>query len=163
MKKILSLVCALCLFSGMAFAQSETEKGQAAAGVQLVYGSGIKNLGLGARFMYNPINQLRAEVGFNYYFKKHGESMFDVNLNAHYLLGVYQEKLYLYPIAGFCFASVNDYDSGYDKDINKFGFNLGAGAEYLVTEHIGVTLEYRHSLMKDIDQGVFSLGANYKF
>lgn len=160
MKKLLSLVCAVCLFSGMAFAQSEVDKGQAAVGTQLVYGSNIESLGLGARFMYNPINHLRAEAGFNVYFKRDHQSMFDVNLNAHYLIGVYQEKLYLYPIAGLCFASTH---SDVIEDFNRFGLNLGAGAEYLVSERVGLTLEYRHTIMKTIDQGVFSIGANYKF
>ena len=41
--------------------------------------------------------------------------------------------------------------------------NLGAGAEYRITENIGIALEYRHTILKDIDQGVFTIGANYKF
>ena len=100
--------------------------------------------------------------------------MWDANLNAHYLINVYQDKLYLYPIVGLNFSSLSFDDKGFlkeygvdpnfeHKDINRFGLNLGAGAEYRVTEKIGLSLEYRHTILKDIDQGVFSIGANYKF
>ena len=172
MKKILALVCTVLL--GITAASAQVTQGDVAAGINLNYGSGIENLGLGAKFQYTIIDHLRAEVGFNYFFKKNYESMWDANLNAHYLINVYKDKLYLYPIVGLNFSSlIFDYkcflkEYGVDpnfehKDINRFGLNLGAGAEYRVTEKIGLSLEYRHTILKDIDQGVFSIGANYKF
>ena len=172
MKKILALVCTVLL--GITAASAQAYKGDVAAGINLNYGSGIENIGLGAKFQYTIIDHLRAEVGFNYFFKKNFESMWDANLNAHYLINVYQEKLYLYPIVGLNFSSLSFDEKGFAKeygvdpgvkheDINRFGLNLGAGAEYRITEKIGLSLEYRHTILKDIDQGVFSIGANYKF
>ena len=172
MKKILALVCMALLSTAASFAQ--VEKGDVAAGVNLLYGSGIESMGLGAKFQYTIIDHVRAEVGFNYFFKKDFQSMWDANVNAHYLINVYQDKLFLYPIVGLCFASVSFDEKGAAKkwgleaegkydDVNRFGLNLGAGAEYLINEHIGITLEYRHTIMKKIDQGVFGIGANYKF
>lgn len=172
MKKILAITLAIVLGASAAMAQAY--KGDVAAGVNLNYGSKIENLGLGAKFQYTIIDHLRAEVGFNYFFKKNYESMWDANLNAHYLINVYQEKLYLYPIVGLNFSSLSFDEKGFNKefgvdpnvehdDINRFGLNLGAGAQYQITEKIGIMLEYRHTILKDIDQGVFSLGASYKF
>ena len=46
---------------------------------------------------------------------------------------------------------------------NHVGLNLGAGIEYEVNEHFGVNLEYRHTIIRKVDQGVVSLGLNYKF
>lgn len=161
MKKFLFLLCAAVLCAGSAMAQ--TEKGDITAGVQLSYGSEVGTLGLGARIMYNPIHNLRAEFGTNYFFKREHRSMWDINLNAHYLIGIYREQVYLYPIAGFCFASESFDEKDDHYDISKFGLNLGAGAEYMINEHVGITLEYRHTIMKTIDQGVGSVGLNYKF
>lgn len=172
MKKIFAFVCVALLGTVAGFAQAS--KGDIAAGVNLIYGNEIENMGLGARFQYTIIDHVRAEVGFNYFIKKDFHSMWDANLNAHYLINVYQDKLYLYPIAGLCFASVTFDETGAVKkwgdevrdkykDTSRFGLNLGAGAQYSFTDHFAVTLEYRHTIMKDIDQGVFGIGANYKF
>ena len=68
MKKILTLVCALIL--GMGIGQAQVHQGQTAVGANLVYGSEIENLGIGARFQYGILDQLRAEVGFNYFFER---------------------------------------------------------------------------------------------
>ena len=68
MKKILTLVCALML--GMGLGQAQVHQGETAAGVNLLYGSEIESLGIGAKFQYTFINNVRGEVGFNYFFKK---------------------------------------------------------------------------------------------
>lgn len=174
MKKFITLICVAIMGIGCASAQAE--KGDFAVGANLVYGSFIKNIGLGARIQYNPIQNVRAELGMNYFFQKDYVNMWDVNLNAEYLIGLFEHKVYLYPIVGVSFAKANadnkklnkDFEGLLDEEIKiesdkAFGLNLGAGIEYRLTDHIGVTLEYRHSIMKDIDQGVIGLGANYKF
>ena len=43
------------------------------------------------------------------------------------------------------------------------GLNVGAGVEYELNEHFGVNLEYRHTIIRKVDQGVIGLGVNYKF
>ena len=65
MKKILTFVCALML--GMGVSQAQVQQGETAVGANLVYGSEIESLGLGARFQYGILDQLRAEVGFNFF------------------------------------------------------------------------------------------------
>ena len=55
MKKILTLVCAMVL--GLGFAQGQVHQGQTAVGANLVYGSEIESLGLGARFQYGILDQ----------------------------------------------------------------------------------------------------------
>ena len=92
MKKILTLVCALVLGAG--FASAQVHQGETAAGVNLVYGSEIESAGIGARFQYGVTDQLRAEVGLNYFFEKNHLSWWDVNINAHYLVGLWNEHRY---------------------------------------------------------------------
>lgn len=172
MKKILTIICAAIL--GIASASAQAEKGDVAIGANIVYGSEIKNMGVGFRVQYTPMDHVRGELGMNYFFQKDYVNMWDINLNAEYLINVYSQRLYLYPIVGLSFAKSSfdadkfRKDHEMDPDVKKFddkafGLNLGAGAEYKLTEHVGLTLEYRHSVMKDIDQGVFGIGANYKF
>ncbi len=162
MKKILTLVCVMLM--GMGVAQAQVHQGETAAGVNLVYGSEIESMGVGARFQYGILDQLRAEVGFNYFFEHNHMSWWDVNLNAHWLLGVWQDKLYLYPLAGVNYTMVN-----FKKELdpkgeeNHVGLNLGAGIEYELNDHFGVNFEYRHTIVRKVDQGVFGLGLNYKF
>jgi outer membrane protein X len=162
MKKILTLVCVMML--GMGIGQAQVRQGETAAGLNLVYGSEIENLGIGARFQYGVLDQLRAEVGFNYFFEKNHLSWWDVNINAHYLVGLWNEQLYIYPLAGVNYTMV-DFKGDLDGkgEENHIGLNLGAGIEYELNEHFGVNFEYRHTIIRKVDQGVFGLGINYKF
>ena len=163
MKKILTLVCLVMLGIGMGNAQ--VRQGESAVGINLSYGSEIESLGLGARYQYGFLDQLRGEVGFNFFFEHNHVKWTDVNINAHYLVGLRNEQLYIYPIAGLNFTFVK-YKAELDKnkdENNHVGLNLGAGIEYEITEHFGACFEYRHTIIKDVDQGIFSLGLNYKF
>ncbi|MBR5102679.1 MAG: porin family protein [Muribaculaceae bacterium] len=170
MKKLITMVVAALI--GTAAAMSQATQGEFASGANLVYGFGVKSLGIGAKFQYTLIDHVRGEVAFNYFFKKDFVSMWDASINAHYLISVHQENFFLYPLAGFTFAATSYDTKGaeskllpehIDKSYSRVGLNLGAGAQYQFSEHIGFTLEYRYSIMKDIDQSVIGLGVNYKF
>ncbi len=160
MKKILAIICTMML--GMGFAQAQVHQGETAAGVNLVYGSEIESLGLGARFQYGILDQLRAEVGFNGFFEHNHTSWWDVNVNAHYLLGLWNEQLYFYPLVGLNYTMTKVKIDHSDEE-NHIGMNVGAGVEYELNEHFGVNLEYRHTIVRKVDQGVIGLGINYKF
>ena len=157
MKKIFTMICLLML--GIGAAQAQANQGQTAAGINLVYGSEIESLGLGAHFQYGIIDHLRGEVGFNYFFEHNHTTWWDVNINAHYLVNLRNEQLFIYPIAGlnYTMAKAGGVES------NHVGLNLGAGVEYEFSEHIGAFFEYRHTIIRKVDQGVFGLGINYKF
>ena len=157
MKKIFTLVCLMML--GMGVAQAQVHQGNTAVGANLVYGSEIESLGIGARFQYGILDQLRAEVGFNYFFEHNHMSWWDVNLNAHYLVGLWNDKLYIYPLAGLNYTMTK---LAGDEE-NHVGLNLGAGLEYEFNEHWGANVEYRHTIIRKVDQGVIGFGVNYKF
>lgn len=168
MKKILTLICALVL--GMGVSQAQVHEAQTAVGANLVYGTEIKSPGVGARFQYGVLDQLRTEVGFNYFFEHKHNSCWDVNINAHYLLNVWNQKVYIYPLVGINYTMMK-YGRHTEEDgtvvpsdeDNHIGFNVGLGAEYELTDHIGVNLEYRHTIIRSVDQGVIGAGINYKF
>lgn len=162
MKKILSLACALVL--GIGFASAQVHQGETAVGANLVYGSEIESAGIGARFQYGITDQLRAEVGLNYFFEHKHMSWWDVNINAHWLVGLWNDQLFIYPLAGVNYTMVNFSGELNDKgEENHVGLNIGAGIEYEINNHWGLNLEYRHTIIRKVDQGIIGLGLNYKF
>lgn len=162
MKKFFAIICvsalALC-------ASAQVNKGQAAAGINLLYGSEIKSMGLGARFNYAFIDQLRGQVEFDGYFKRHNTTWFDVSINAEYLVPIKTDVLYVYPKAGMTYSmkTIKDPVTKEKDEENHVGLNLGAGLEYEINDHFAATLEYRHTIIRRVDQGSFALGVNYKF
>ncbi|WP_455674611.1 porin family protein [Phocaeicola sp.] len=159
MKKLIILAGMLVLMACSAFAQ----QGKQAFGFHLGYGTEIESVGIGLKYQYNLTDQIRLEPSADYYFKNDGLSMFDINLNAHYLCPV-SSSARLYPIFGFTYTNWNwDLDGGYDLSKSKFGVNLGAGAEFDLNANWMMNFEIKYQIISDWDQGVFNLGFAYKF
>ena len=166
MMKRMAMVVVMMLSTVLLFAQ---EKGEMGAGVNLSYGtkSGFSNFGIGAKFQYNILDNLRIEPSATYYLKKDYISMWDINANVHYLFGL-SDSFRLYPLAGVTLLGVKasydmgDYGEASASD-SKFGFNLGGGAEYLLTSQFALNLEIKYQIVSDWNRPVFSLGAAYKF
>ena len=177
MKKYV-ITLAMTLTSICAFAQ----QGEKAVGVNLSYGTEIKNLGIGIKGQYGITDAIRAEASFDYFLKKDGLSMWDVNLNVHYLFPI-TDKLKVYPLVGLSYANwkfddfiewddsddyFSDYDDDWDSDSSssttgKFGLNLGGGIQYDVTDVFSVGFEAKYQLINDFDQMIFGVGITYKF
>ena len=161
MKKIVLMICAIVL--GVSASMAQANKGDVAVGVNLGYGSLTKSLGLGARFQYGIIDNVRAEVSFNSFLEHNHVRAFDVNLNAHYMVGLYQDRLYLYPLAGLNYTMATYKEDGDKHESNHIGLNLGAGLEYGISERVSAFVEYRHTIIRKVDQGIFMVGAKYRF
>ena len=150
-------------------------QGKFAVGINGLYGTQIKSFAVGAKVQYDITSHFRAEDAFNYFFKKEGVSMWENNVNVHYLFYL-GEKFRIYPLAGFTIVGTKidtksavpaEYQQ-YIGDAGKssktyFGGNVGGGIEYLITPHLAVGVEGKYSIVKDVDQGVFGLGVTYKF
>ena len=74
MKKLFLTLC-VALFSVGAFAQ---EKGDMAVGASFNYNTDASMVGIGARYQYFIIDNLRCDAEFAYYLKKDGVSMFTI-------------------------------------------------------------------------------------
>lgn len=170
----------VALVSVGAFAQ----KGEQRVGLNLNYGTEIANVGLGAKYQYGLTDAIRLEGGFDYFFKKDGASMWDININAHYLFP-FADKFAAYPLVGLTYTNWGlDYAVGYDMDSNsstgnmwgmdeeiasgkvhesRFGVNLGAGIQYDITDNWAANFEIKYQLIGDFGQAVFGIGAAYKF
>ena len=170
---------------------SAQEKGDMAVGVNLgaapclESGASLTNFGIGAKFQYNLTTPIRVEADLDYWFKAKGMDMFDISANVHYLFGI-GSKLKVYPLVGIGYAhlgasfsfDVPDYDadwSGYisrsssddleggSASASKFLFNIGAGAEYPVSEKLSIGAEIKYQYIKDFSRLPISVGVTYKF
>ena len=99
MKKLFLMLC-VALVSVGAFAQ----KGEQRVGLNLNYGTEISNVGLGAKYQYGITDAIRIEGSLDYFFKKDGASMWDINVNAHYLFP-FAEKFAVYPLVGLTYTN----------------------------------------------------------
>lgn len=188
MKKLFLAVMAMVGFACGAQAQ---EAGDFSVGLNANYrmwdnASDFNNFGLGAKVRYNITNPIRLEANFNYTLKKDDYSAMDYTVNAHYLFNL-GEKFVLYPTVGLGFVNVKwdlpgvdipdgyedympdgyeDYASGSDESWNEFMWQAGVGAEYPITDAIGVNAEFKYNKAGgDIDDSWFMLnvGVTYKF
>lgn len=175
MKRIFSTLC-FVLIGLSAFAQ----KGEKAIGLGLSYGTEISNPGIGVFGQYNISDAFRAEASFDYFLKKDDLSMWDVNINVHYLIPI-ANKIKAYPLAGLSFTNwksefsidyepCDEYHQYFtDDDLegswseSKFGLNLGAGLQYDLNEQFAIKAEAKYQLISDFDQAVFNIGVAYKF
>ena len=72
-----------------------------AVGINVNYGlnKNYKNLGFGAKFQYEFVENFRAEASGNYFLKKDNCTMWDASINFHYLIPI-ADNLKIYPLVG---------------------------------------------------------------
>jgi len=135
---------------------------------------GFSLTGIGVRFRYTVIEQLRVEGVANYFFPKEmaniggvsaNASMLDFNVNAHYLFPV-AERLTLYPLVGFGFLSMRFDASAGNLNVNTtsnhFIVNIGGGADIKIADNISINVEPR--LLRTFDDlGGFTISAGVVF
>lgn len=178
-------MCAVML-SVAAFAQ----KGEQAVGINLNVspclesGASLTNFGLSAKYQYGITDAIRVEGVLGYDFKSKGVGFFEVGANAHYLFNV-ANKIKVYPLIGLGYANVSgsgggtytatggnpitgeivweQTEKGGSSSLNKVYFNVGAGAEYALTDRFGINFELKYQYIKDFSRLPISLGVTYKF
>ena len=155
MKKFLMLACAMLLSAAM-FAQ----QGEKSVGINIKYGlDDPKSTGFGIKGQYGFTDKIRGEVSFNYFLKKSGVQMIDINANVHYIFTF--NEFGVYPLAGVTLQSANP-DGGSSE--SKFGLNIGAGGEYPINDKIKVNLEFTYKLAsKNWDRSLVGIGVAYRF
>ncbi len=174
MKKVILTLCLVVMASVGARAQ----KGETAVGVNVAYGTEVSNVGIGVKGQYNVIDHIRLEASFDYFFKNDGVSMWDINVNAHYLFPVAcNGKLKVYPLLGLSYSNwvthwgdiggaypLASHDDDDDSShLSRVGVNIGAGLQYDINKHFAINLELKGQCMKDFSQFVVGIGAAYKF
>lgn len=145
MKKI-TLIAALMLISIGVFAQGKVAIG-ANAGVAL-YGNSYNPFGLGAKLQYEFVENVRAEVAYNYWFEKENQGLMDVDLSFQYLVPL-SETINLYPLAGINLGMTHgkEFKEFFGGQESIFGFQAGLGIEFYLNECIkaNVDAKYQHN------------------
>jgi outer membrane protein X len=154
----------------MSVAANAQEKGDMAAGGNLVLGSGdgVTNIGIGAKFQYNVIDPLRLEGSFTYFLKKNFVSMWDLSVNGHWLFPV-ADKVTVYPLAGLgvlgssVSLDLGEYGNLGSASTSEVAFNLGGGVDYELTDNLVLNAELKYKLGSTWDRLLISAGLAYKF
>ena len=171
MKKLLMTVC--LVFSSLTMF---AEQGEMWAGANMNVGlnSNYVNFGFGAKFQYEAFKDLRGEVSFNYYLKKDYHTMWDANLNVHYLFHL--GDVTIYPIVGGGLMDrtyedtplqvgdgVYEILSGDIFSDRYLGANAGAGIEYPVNQWLKLNAEFKCQFVQHHDpRPVASVGIAFK-
>ena len=152
MKKLMMIAC-MMLFSTAMFA----EKGDMWLGGGFSYGlsSDYKNFGIGAKGHYELLEKFRADAMVTYYFRHEDVAFFDISINAHYLFG--EDDFHYYPLAGFTFLGYSENAVGFPSEF-KFGYNLGAGAEYNFSDKVKVYGELKYQIVSGWSRLIPSIG-----
>ncbi len=161
MKKLVVLVLAIVGLTTMTHAQT---KGEMAAGVHFAYGSGdgFSNMGFGAKFQWNVLDNLRVEPSFTYFLKKDYVSMWDISANAHYQF-MLSEKFDIYPLAGLSIMGVKAGIGEYKVSDSEFGLNLGGGVDFDLSSSLALNVEAKYQIGGNWSRFIASVGVVYKF
>lgn len=149
----------------MSVAVNAQEKGDMAAGGNLVFGSGdnLTNFGIGAKFQYNVTTPIRLEGSFTYFLEKDFVSMWDLSVNGHYLFPVV-DQITVYPLAGVgILGSKVNFGGFASASDSEFAFNLGGGIDFKLTEKLILNAELKYKLGDTWDRLLISVGAAFKF
>ena len=151
------MIFCMMFIASAAFAQ----QGATWIGAQASYGlhKDYKNIGVGAKVQYEFIDNVRAEASGNYFFKKDNCSMWDVNLNLHYLIPVGSVKIY--PLAGLTLLGSKVEVLGVSASDSDFGANVGAGVEFPLSDAIKLNIEGKYQIVKDWNRPVISAGVAF--
>lgn len=170
----IALIAMICAVSG--YAQGGGNK---SVGLRGGYNTYNESAVAGIYFQYRFTNHFRLSADFDYLFRHHNTDAFTIDLNAHVPFAV-GSRISLYPLAGLSYATWShhmpsasgnepqlmadtDGSTGGTSRINRFGLNLGAGAELRVNNTLKLFLEGKYNLVKSYESGMFCVGIGYVF
>ncbi len=164
MKKIIFLsVIFVFLFSAKSFAQYE---GTVGLGAHAGYATSIKSVGAGVNLHYYHTNRTRLAPSFTYYLPRKGQSAWQIDADAHYVLPV-SWLFSVYPIAGVNYshfkfdASKSSATGEQNWTKHRIGANLGLGLQYDFGYKTRVSVEYKYQFIKDFTQSAVMVGVGF--
>lgn len=121
------------------------------------------NFILGAKFQYLATNLIRLEADADFGFRDKGFSSFNLMGNVHFMIPC-ANNFYMYPLAGLGYGNIKlRWDDNHSESWDKFAFNVGIGAEYMVARNFGVNFEFKYQYMQDYSRLPILVGLTYKF
>ena len=165
-------VITFATFAPTASAQDSTPK--KSLGIIAGYNTRNESCEAGIFFQYRARKHVRIAPDITYIARHKGTDALAINLNIHVPFSFLQSgRLSIYPLAGLNFTSWNhkptenpmirsDFDD-LSRRTNRFGINLGAGADLMVTQTLKLRLEGKWVGAKSTSGGDISLGIGYAF
>lgn len=148
MKKIFMTLCIALVTLG-----ASAQKGEQNVGAHVLYGTDAGNIGFGVKYQNSITDAIRLEAVGDYYLKTDGFSMFDVNVNGHYLFPL-SDKFTVYPLVGINYTSWKQEnavsfgekykDDNIDIKDTSIGLNIGGGIQYKLTDKIRIGAELKY-------------------
>ncbi|MBO4907264.1 MAG: hypothetical protein J5486_09610 [Bacteroidaceae bacterium] len=117
------------------------------------------NVGLGLKLQHHATDAFRVEFGGEYYTENKEMIEWNLNMNFHYLIRVYQQ-MYVYPVIGVLFDHWH-WTGGSNE--GRIGAAFGAGYQYDITDRFAAIFEAKYKLVKDFNHTGLSLGIAYSF
>ncbi len=130
--------------------------------IDMGFGDSFVNFGITPKIQYYVTSAFRPEVSFDYFIEKDNWSIWDINVNFHYLIHM-KYGLYVYPVLGATFQHNHFSYLGSSNNEGRFGLNAGAGFQYDITPELYANLEMKYQYVKDYGRGIFQLGIGYRF
>lgn len=167
MKKILLLAVLIATTLGV-FAQSD--QGQKSVVFQLGAKSNPARFMLGAEGRYSIVDDIRVAPSAYLVFPKDKTTGLDIDVNFHYVYGldVLTPGLSVYPLAGISMqnarysgGTINGKSIG-SNGYTNWGFNLGAGFDYDITNTSFMNFEMKYTF-SDADCFNVFVGYGFKF
>ncbi|MCH7411716.1 hypothetical protein MM239_20180 [Belliella sp. DSM 111904] len=164
MKKTILLFTLILMGSiGTLYAQDNKR-----VGGQLIYGSNIESLGIGAIAELPVASKMVISPSFSFYFPKDQglfkQSAWELNGNLNYLF-IEDEKLTFYGLGGLNYTSISVSSNiagvgNFSSSAGRIGVNLGAGANFDIGMSFLPFAEIKY-ILGDFDRLV--IGAGVKF
>lgn len=158
MKKVLLGIVLAAVFSLGIQAQT----GSKAIMPKLGYQTEAKRFGLGVEGRYFFTDNIRVAPGLTFLFPKNHVTGLDVDINVHYVFPI-QSGFSVYPFIGGAMLNNRFSYSGESASFTDFGFNIGAGAQYDVTDNGYVNFEFKYTFVDGTDPAYFMLGYGIRF
>ena len=158
MKKVLlGIVLAVAFSLGM-----QAQTGSKAIMPKLGYQTEFKRFALGVEGRYFFTDNIRIAPGLTFLFPKNHTTGLDVDINVHYVFPI-QSGLSVYPFIGGAMLNNRISYGGESASFTDFGFNIGAGAQYDVTDNGYVNFEFKYTFVDGTDPAYFMLGYGIRF
>ncbi len=152
-----SLTAAVVILAAAASAHAAV--GDMALSASFSYASKYNQMGFGVQYQLEVFNNVRIAPEAIHFFKNDGHSTTDVNINAQYVIRTYA-GFNIYPFVGFTYQH---WDRSNYESRDRYGANLGCGAEYNIADHFAIFTEWKYQIVSDYNQSVTSVGLKYRF
>lgn len=156
MKKLLLIIAFVA-----AVMSANAQIGDKSVLVKAGYETDFKRFGVGAEGRYFLTENIRLAPDVIFFFPKDHNTGLDINVNAHYVFPL-QDGLSVYPLAGVQMANNRFSYEGFTDSSTKFGFNIGVGFDYNLSDVNYVNAQFQYTF-NDWDYALFSIGYGIKF